>query len=117
MYHSRLRTNYLTEFFQAQLTDFVLTGMDKQMHTGMIVVDLQKAFDTLDHEVPLEKLNYFGFRTTATKRFESYFPNRKGSVLGRLLFLLHGHNLPQWLSDAGSYLYTCMHLFSYFLPT
>ena len=29
----------------AQLTDFVLTGMDKQMHTGMILVDLQKAFD------------------------------------------------------------------------
>ena len=38
-----------------QLTDFVSTGMDKQMHTGMISADLQKAFDTLDHGVLLKK--------------------------------------------------------------
>ena len=39
------------------MTDFVATGMNKQMHTGMILVDLQKAFDTsLDHGV-LKKRN------------------------------------------------------------
>ena len=43
----------------SQLIDFVLTGMDKQMHTNMILVDLQKAFDTLDHGVLLEKMKYF----------------------------------------------------------
>ena len=43
----------------SQLIDFVLTGMDKQMHTSMILVDLQKAFDTLDHGVLLEKMKYF----------------------------------------------------------
>ena len=41
----------LTNFCLAQLTDFVLTGMNKQMYTGMILVDLQKPFDTLDHGV------------------------------------------------------------------
>ena len=35
---------------------FVLTGTDKQMHTGMIVVDLQKA---LDHVVLLKKKEIF----------------------------------------------------------
>ena len=57
--------------------DFVATGMDKQMHTGMILVDLQKAFDTLDQGVLLEKMKYFGFRTSVSKWFESYLSNRK----------------------------------------
>ena len=31
------------------------------MYTGVILIDLQKAFDTLDHRVLLEKMKYFGF--------------------------------------------------------
>ena len=57
--------------------DFVLTNMDKQMHTGMTLVDLQKIFDTLDHGVLLEKMKYFGFQTSVTKWFLSYLLNRK----------------------------------------
>ena len=96
------------------------------MHTGMILVDLQKAFDTLDHETLLEKIEYFGFRTTAIKWFDFYLSNRKflicidnvfseagtlkngipqGSFLGSLLFLLYANDLPQSVSDAGS----CLH--------
>ena len=104
---------------------FVATGMDKQMHTGMILIDLQKAFDTLDHGVILEKMKYFGFRESVIKWFESYLSNRKflvcidnvfseagtlkygvpqGSILGSLHFLLYVKDLPQSLSEAGSYL-------------
>ena len=54
MYQLGFRTNHSKELCLAQLIDFVATGMDKQMHTG-ILVDLQKAFDTLDHGVFLEK--------------------------------------------------------------
>ena len=96
------------------------------MHTGMILVDLQKAFDTLDHGVLLEKMKYFGFRASVIKWFESYLSNRKflvcidnvfseagtlkygvpqGSILGPLLFLLYVNDLSQSLSDAGSYLH------------
>ena len=74
--------------------DFVATGMDKQMHIGMIFEDLQKVFDTLDHEVLLEKMKYFGFWTSVINLFESYLSN-----------------LSQSLSDVGSYLYaddTCI---------
>ena len=45
----------------------------------MILVDLQKAFDTLDYAVLLQKMKYFGFRTSETKWFESYLSNKKFS--------------------------------------
>ena len=91
-----------------------------------------KAFDTLDHEVLLEKMKYFAFRTSVIKWFESYSSNRKflvcinnifseagalkygvpeGSILGPLLFLLYVNDLLQSLSDAASYFYpndTCI---------
>ena len=76
MYQSGFRTNHSTDLCLAQLIDFVATGMDKQMHTG-ILVDLQKAFDTLDHGVLLEKMKYFGFWASVIKCFESYILNRK----------------------------------------
>ena len=71
MYRSGFGTNYSTDFCMAQLRDSVLTGMDKEMHTGMIL-DLQTAFDTLDHGV-FEKMKCFGFRTSVIKWFEFYF--------------------------------------------
>ena len=77
MNQSGFRPNRSTDLCLAQLTDFVTTGMDKQMHTGIILVDLQKAFDTLDHGVLLEKMKYFGFRTFVIKWVESYLSNRK----------------------------------------
>ena len=51
MYQSAFRTNYSTDLFLAQLPYFVSTGMDKQMHTGMALVNHEKAFDTLDNGV------------------------------------------------------------------
>ena len=71
MYQSGFRTNHSTDLCLTQLTDFVSTGMDDQMHTGMILVDLQKAFDTLDIGVLREKMKHFGFRTSVIKWFVS----------------------------------------------
>ena len=42
-----LRTNHSTDYCPAQLIDFLQTGMDKQMHTNMILLDLQRAFGIL----------------------------------------------------------------------
>ena len=77
MYQSGFRTNHSTDLCIAQLIDFVATGMDKEMHTGMILVDFQKSFDTLDHGVLLRKMKYFGFRASVIRWFESYLSTRK----------------------------------------
>ena len=43
------------------LNDKILTGFDNGLFTGMIQIDLQKAFDTIDHNMVLDKLKAIGF--------------------------------------------------------
>ena len=50
-YQSGFCTNFSTDSCLVQLTDFILREMDKRFHSGIILVDLQKAFDTLDQTV------------------------------------------------------------------
>ena len=45
----------LEQMFQLQ-TGFVLSGMDKGMHTGVISTDLQRALHTLNHKIVLERM-------------------------------------------------------------
>ena len=41
-----------------------------------LFVDFHKAFETVDHNIFIQKLNYDGVRGTANNRFSSYFENR-----------------------------------------
>ena len=91
MYQSGFRTNHSIDFCLTQLRDLIATGMNKQMQTGTILVDLQKAFDTLDHGFSLEKIKYFGFRASVIKWFESYISNRKFWFVLIMFFLRLEH--------------------------
>ena len=62
-----LRANVSTNFCLAQLTDFILREMDKGLHTGMILVYLEKAFHALDHTVLLQKIECISFKATVIK--------------------------------------------------
>ena len=61
MFQLGFRTNYSTECCLAHLTEFVLTGMDKQTHIGMVIANIQKGFDNLDHGVFWKKQNNLVF--------------------------------------------------------
>ena len=65
--------------------------MDRKMHTSMLLADLQKAFDVFEHEVLLEKMKYFGFRTSVIKWFESYLSNGKFLICTDNIFLRLDH--------------------------
>ena len=69
-YQSGFRANFSTDSCLVQLTNFVLRGMDEGFHIGMILVDLQKAFDILDHSVLLQKWNVLVSRSQPLNGFD-----------------------------------------------
>ena len=52
------------------------TNMDKILFLCGVFIDLQKAFDTVNHNISLDKLNYHGFRGIVNQWFSSYLSNR-----------------------------------------
>ena len=52
------------------LQDKVTKGFDSGLLTGMILIDLQNAFDTIDHKILIEKNKCMGFSNDVTKWFE-----------------------------------------------
>ena len=59
------------------LTDYRLVKMDKGLINGVVFLDLKKAFDTVDHEILIKKLEFYGIKNNALRWFISYQSNRK----------------------------------------
>ena len=58
-------------------TDEVLLNMEKGKLSGVVFIDLAKAFDTIDHRILLSKMVKLGISSNALNWFESYLSNRK----------------------------------------
>ena len=71
-YQSGFRTNFWTNLCLSFLNDKILKGSGEGLLTGMILVDLQKAFDTINHEIMLKKLEAIGFSDNCIRWFWSY---------------------------------------------
>ena len=72
---SGFRALHSTESCLTHLSDRILEGCDNGCHTGMILIDLQKLFDTINHELLLGKLGLMNFSSETISLFRSYLCN------------------------------------------
>ena len=113
-----------TETTLLSVHDDLIQAMDKQKVTGLTLLDLSAAFDTIDHSILLHRLSsWFGIGETAKSWFCSYLSNRsfsvqcnglksspsglntgvpQGSVLGPLLLIMYTTPLSSLISSLNS---------------
>ena len=75
-YQSGFQKNHSTDSCLTFLHDNILKGFDKGLITSMILIDPQKAFNTIDHHMLLKKLSAIGFSNHIIGWFKSYLSNR-----------------------------------------
>ena len=112
------RQKYSTLHVLFSVTECIRKNLDEVNIGYGIFVDLQKVFDTVEHDILSLKLEYYGVLGLANEWFKSYLSNRKqyvsingyddnladvkfgvsqGSVLGPLLSLIYSNDLNQSL--------------------
>ena len=120
---SGFRPCYSTETAVLSVISDILLAVDRGDFAALILLDLSAAFDTVDHEILLQRLRTsFGINGVALQWFQSYLTGRtqhvrrgvdrsttvqlicgvpQGSVLGPILFILHTADLVSVIEQHG----------------
>ena len=104
------RTGMSTIDAIVHFTEYIYEALNNKQSTINVFIDYSKAFDTVNHDILIRKLDRYGVRGTALEFTKSYLNNRKqfvsingaysaelttnisipqGSVLGPLLYLVY----------------------------
>ena len=79
-FQSGFRKHFSTDSCLSYLNNKIATGFESGLHTGMILIDLQKAFYTINHEILINKMEFLGFSKEVILWFKSYLSYRKFKV-------------------------------------
>ena len=117
------RSKYSTNHALVSITERIRALIDTSHYVCGIFIDLEKAFDTVNHKILCDKLNFYGLRGNANKLIKSYLSDRRqyvsingfdsevknvdcgvpqGSSLGPLLFLIYINDFRFCLADTES---------------
>ena len=72
-----LRNNHSTTHALLEITQKIKQACDACQFACGAFLDLQKAFDTINHTILLKKLTHYGIRGKANKWFQSFIEDRK----------------------------------------
>lgn len=125
-YQNGFRPGHSTCTALLDVTDYLKTNMDQGQVTGVVYLDLKKAFDTVDHKLLLTKLLRYGINGTELQWFTNYLQNRsqsvsvngaisdsckvtcgvpQGSILGPLFFIMFINDLSSSIQKSKVILY------------
>jgi hypothetical protein len=123
---SGFRNLFSCETALANLTNKWAESIDNGLLNGVVLLDLQKAFDLIDHKLLLAKLKLYKCSPQSMKWFESYLDGRaqctslngctsqrlpvsvgvpQGSILGPLFFIVFINDLPLYLPHSNIDMY------------
>ena len=125
--HHGFKANHSTSTAISQIYDFWIKSAENTELTAALLLDLSAAFDVVDHQILLDKLQMYKFSPKTLSWFQSYLQGRKqvvvvesktsdpkdvgeqgvpqGSLLGPILFIIFYNDFPDVREEGSSIIY------------